>query len=72
MHPSFDLLPKLGSAVNGQYNRAGVKSMPASHCTRGHDEELVEHIRRMALFGERPTRATPNPGTVTHDGHWAS
>ncbi|KAF8436332.1 armadillo-type protein [Boletus edulis BED1] len=65
--PSVDLLPELGSAVNGQYNRVGAKSMPASRrtFTSSHDEELVEHFRGMALSGERPNWATPSPGPVT-------
>ncbi|KAF8139838.1 ARM repeat-containing protein [Boletus edulis] len=65
--PSVDLSPELGSAVNGQYNRVGAKSMPASRrtSTSSHDEELVEHFRGMALSGERPNRATPSPGAVT-------
>ncbi|KAF8122476.1 hypothetical protein EV363DRAFT_1554772 [Boletus edulis] len=65
--PSVDLSPELGSAVNGQYNRVGAKSMPASRrtFTSSHDEELVEHFRGMALSGERPNRATPSPGPVT-------
>ncbi|KAF8547755.1 ARM repeat-containing protein [Imleria badia] len=65
--PSVDLSPELGSAVNGQYNRVGAKSMPASHrtFTNSHDKELVEHFRGMALSGERPNRATPSPGPVT-------
>ncbi|KAF8557392.1 ARM repeat-containing protein [Imleria badia] len=66
--PSVDLSPELGSGhgMNGQYNRAGAKSMPASRrtSTSSHDEELVEHFRGMALSGERPNRATPSPGAV--------
>ena len=66
--PSVDLSPELGSGhvVNGQYNRAGAKSMPASRrtSTSSHDEELVEHFRGMALSGDRPTRATPSPSAV--------
>lgn len=64
--PSVDLSPELGSGhgMNGQYNRAGAKSMPASRrtSTSSHDEELVEHFRGMVLSGERPNRATPSPG----------
>lgn len=66
--PSVDLSPELGSGhgMNGQYSRAGAKSMPASRrtSTSSHDEELVEHFRVMALSGERPNRATPSPGAV--------
>ncbi|KIJ68817.1 hypothetical protein HYDPIDRAFT_82223 [Hydnomerulius pinastri MD-312] len=66
--PSVDRSPELGSGhgMNGQYNRAGAKSMPASRRTSAssHDEELVEHFRGMALAGERPIRATPSPGAV--------
>ena len=66
--PSVDLSPELGSGhtINGQFNRAGAKSMPASRrtSTSSHDEELVEHFRGMALSGERPIRATPSPGAV--------
>lgn len=66
--PSVDLSPELGSGngMNGQFNRAGAKSMPASRrtSTSSHDEELVEHFRGMALSGERPTRATPSPGAA--------
>ncbi|KAI9572581.1 ARM repeat-containing protein [Boletus coccyginus] len=64
--PSVDLSPELGSGhgMNGQYNRVGAKSMPASRrtSTSSHDEELVEHFRGMVLSGERPNRATPSPG----------
>ena len=66
--PSVDLSPELGSGhgMNGQYNRAGAKSMPASRrtSTSSHDEELVEHFRGMVLSGERPNRVTPSPGAV--------
>ena len=67
--PSVDLSPELGSGhgANGQYNRAGAKSMPASRrtSTSSHDDELVERLRGMALSGERLHRATPSPGAVT-------
>lgn len=64
--PSVDLSPELGHAhvvVNGQYNRASAKSMPASRCTStsSNDEELMEHFRGMVLSGERSNRATPSP-----------
>ncbi|KAH0838661.1 ARM repeat-containing protein [Lanmaoa asiatica] len=66
--PSVDLSPELGSGhgMNGQYNRAGAKSMPASRrtSTSSRDEELVEHFRGMVLSGERPNRATPSPGAM--------
>lgn len=66
--PSVDLSPELGSGhgMNGQYNRAGAKSMPASRrtSTSSRDDELVDHFRVMALSGERPNRATPSPGAV--------
>ncbi|KAG9314721.1 ARM repeat-containing protein [Chiua virens] len=66
--PSVELSPELGSnhGMNGQYSRAGAKSMPASRrtSTSSHDEEFVEHFRGMALSGERPIRATPSPGAV--------
>ena len=62
-------LPIFGSGhgANGQYNRAGAKSMPASRrtSTSSHDDELVERLRGMALSGERLHRATPSPGAVT-------
>lgn len=66
--PSVDLSPELGSGhgMNGQYNRAGAKSMPASRrtSTSSHDEELVEHFRGMAFSGEKPNRSTPSPGAI--------
>ncbi|KAG8220166.1 ARM repeat-containing protein [Butyriboletus roseoflavus] len=67
--PSVDLSPELGSGhgMNGQYNRAGAKSMPASRrtSTSSLDEELAEHFRVITLSGERPNRATPSPGAAT-------
>ncbi|KAL4069308.1 ARM repeat-containing protein [Scleroderma citrinum] len=66
--PSVDRSPELSSGhmLNGQYARGGAKSMPASRRTSAssHDDELVEHIRGMALSGEKPSRATPSPGAV--------
>ncbi|KAH7883969.1 ARM repeat-containing protein [Phlebopus sp. FC_14] len=66
--PSVDRSPELGSGhtMNGQYNRAGAKSMPASRRTSAssQDEEFVEQFRGMALSGERPGRGTPSPAAV--------
>ena len=65
---SINLSPELGSghSINGQYNCAGAKSMPASHCTStsSHNEDLVEHFQGMVLSGERPNRVTPSSGAV--------